>query len=124
LLPIAEPQGVGLINAAAVALGLLTPGTWTIEIEHPATQPMRDASIRMRALCAERGVDIGFVANQYAIQESGCVTTLVGTRKAEHLRAAVEAATAPLDTGLVGELIALRPPVGERQWISGLPENN
>ncbi len=124
LLPLADERVIGLINAAAVALGLLTPGEWTIEIEHPATPPMREAAARMRALCADRGVDIGFVANQYAIQASGCPTTLVGTRKAAHLRAAVEAVAAPLDLVLVNALLDLRPPVGSRQWISGLPQNN
>jgi L-galactose dehydrogenase len=124
LLPTAEQRGVGLINAAAVALGLLTPGLSTIGIEHPATLPMREAATRMGDLCAQRGVDIGFIANQYAIQQSGCVTTLVGTTKISHLRAAVEAASAPIDLALVAELVALRPEPGQRQWVSGLPENN
>jgi aryl-alcohol dehydrogenase-like predicted oxidoreductase len=124
LKPIADARGVGLINAAAVALGLLTPGNWTIEIEHPATNQMREASARMRDLCADRGVDISFVANQYATQQSGCVTTLVGTRKVGHLKAAIDAATTPIDATLVDDLLALRPPAGQRQWISGLPENN
>jgi L-galactose dehydrogenase len=124
LRPIADQRGVGLINAAAVALGLLTPGPWTIGIDHPATTPMREAAARMRDLCAERGVDIGFIANQYAIQESGCVTTLVGTTKISHLRAAVEAASAPIDGALAAELITLRPEPGQRHWVSGLPENN
>jgi L-galactose dehydrogenase len=124
LLPIAKLRGVGLINAAAVALGLLTPGPTTIGIEHPATLPMREAVGRMRDLCAERSVDIGRVANQYAIQRSGCVTTLVGTTTSSHLRAAVEAVSAPIDRGLVAELSVLRPEPGQRQWVSGLPEYN
>jgi len=124
LLPLAWERGIGLINAAAVALGLLTPGPLTIELEHPASGPIRTAAQRMRELCAERGVAIDFVANQYAIQRSGCVTTLLGTRKSSHLRTALAAATTPMDEALVAALIALRPPADQRQWISGLPENN
>lgn len=124
LAPIAAEQGVGLINAAAVALGLLTPGGSNFGNQHPSTPAIRAAAQRMAALCAERGVDIAFVANQYAIQRSGCATTLIGTGKAHHLRSAVAAVTAELDDQLVDELIALRPPVDERTWTSGLAENN
>jgi L-galactose dehydrogenase len=124
LAPLAQDRNVGLINAAAVALGLLTPGGSNIGIDHPATAAISDAAARMVSLCAERGVDIAFVANQYAIQRSGCATTLIGTGKTHHLRSAVAAVDAPLDDDLVGDLIALRPPIGARTWTSGLAENN
>ena len=123
ILPVAKQRGVGLINAAAVALGLLTPGESTIEIEHPATEPIRAAAAQMSALCAERGVDIAFVANQYSIQRSGCATTLIGTRRSHHLRSAVDAVDAVIDDELVADLLALRPPVDQRTWPIGRPEN-
>jgi L-galactose dehydrogenase len=122
--PVAREQAVGLINAAAVALGLLTPGGSAIEIDHPATPLIRAAAARMVALCADRGVDIAFVANQYSIQRSGCATTLIGTGKPHHLRAAVDAVEAPLDEELIAELLELRPAVPDRTWTSGLVENN
>jgi aryl-alcohol dehydrogenase-like predicted oxidoreductase len=122
--PVAAAQGVGLINAAAVALGLLTPAGSSMELNHPATPVIRDAASRMVSLCAERGVDIAFVANQYSIQRSGCATTLIGTRKSNHLRSAVDALEEPLDEQLLAELLAMRPPVAERTWISGLPQNS
>jgi L-galactose dehydrogenase len=78
----------------------------------------------MVELCAGRGVDVAFVANQYAIQRSGCATTLIGTGRSRHLHSAVTAAETPIDDALVAELTALRPPMGERTWSSGLPENN
>jgi aryl-alcohol dehydrogenase-like predicted oxidoreductase len=121
--PVADARGIGLINAAAVALGLLTPGGTNMENSHPATAPIRAAAARMVALCAERQVDISFVANQYSIQRSGCATTLIGTGKSRHLRSAVAAVETPLDDELIAELLALRPPAAERTWPSGLPEN-
>ena len=124
VLPVAEQRGVGVINAAAVALGLLTPGGSTIEIDHPATEPIRAAADRMSHICAARGVDIAFVANQYSIQRSGCATTLIGTGKSRNLRSAVDAVDALIDDELVADLLALRPPVELRTWSSGLPENN
>jgi L-galactose dehydrogenase len=123
--PVAEARGVGLINAAAVALGLLTPKGPTMQSgDHPAGPAIREAAARMVALCAERGVDVAFVANQYAIQRSGCATTLIGTGRSSHLRSAVEAVEAELDDELVADLIALRPPAAEQSWRSGLPEND
>lgn len=76
----------------------------------------------MAALCAARGADIAFVANQYSFQRSGCVTTVVGTSKVDHLRSAVSAAESPLDEQLLEDLLALRPPVAARTWTSGRPE--
>ena len=75
--------------------------------------------------CAQSdGVDIAFVANQYSLQRSRCATTLIGTGKSRHLRSAVDALEEPLDEQLLAELLAMRPPVGERTWPSGLPENS
>jgi len=124
LLPIAQEQGVGLINAAAVALGLLTPGGSKIEIDPPWPQHVAEAASRMVALAEERGIDISFLANQYAFQRSGAATTVVGVGKSRHLQSAVRAAESPIDDGLVEEFLALRPPAGQRQWRIGLPENN
>ncbi|RAX16348.1 hypothetical protein DC347_11085 [Pseudarthrobacter sp. AG30] len=124
LSPIAAERGVGLINAAAVALGLLTPRGSSIAIEHPASSTIREAAAKMVAHAASRGADIAFIANQYATQRSGCVTTLIGTGKISHLRSAVEATDAEINDELLQELLAFRPAIEDRVWTSGLPENN
>lgn len=122
--PVAAEPGVGLINAAAVSLGLLTPGGSSMGTDHPATASIRAAANRMAARCAELGADLAFVANQFSIQRSGCVTTLIGTAKPPHLASAVRAVEAELDEELVADLLTLRPPVEQRSWVSGLAENN
>lgn len=122
--PVAAARGVGLINAAAVSLGLLTPAGSSMGDGHPADPVIKDAAAAMVALCADRGVDVAFVANQYAIQRSGCATTLIGTGKSRHLRSAVDAVEAELDDELVADLLALRPAPADQTWSSGLPENN
>ena len=124
VVPLAAERGVGVISAAAVALGLLTPGGSNIQIDHPATPVIAESADRMRALAAERGVDISFAANQFAVQRSGAATTVVGTSKIRHLESAIRAAEEPIDAELAEAFLALRPPLGERRWISGLPENN
>jgi L-galactose dehydrogenase len=124
LQPLADDRGVGLINAASLALGILSSGGSNVTFEHPASDVIRQSAAKMVALSKRRGVDLAFIANQYSIQRSGCVTTLVGIGKSRHLASAVEAASAPIDEDIVAELIALRPADHELKWISGLPENN
>jgi L-galactose dehydrogenase len=121
---LAEARGVGLMNAAALTLGILSSKGATPPFEHPATAVIRQSAAKMVALCQQRGVDLAFVANQYAIQRSGCATTVVGVGKRRHLASAIDAVSTPLDEELLAELLALRSPEGERQWISGLPANN
>lgn len=124
LQPLADTRGVGLINAAALTLGLLSPRGSNVSFEHPASPAVQEAAAKMVAFCQQRGVDPAFIANQYAIQRSGCATTVVGVGKSRHLASAIAAVSTPIDDALVAELLALRPADGERQWISGLPANN
>lgn len=124
LAPIADQNGVGLMNAAAVSLGLLTPHGPSIANGHPATPAIREAANAMTELARQKGIDIASLANQYAIQCTRAATTVVGAGKSRHLQAAIEAATAPVDTTLLEEFLALRPAPHQRQWTSGRSENN
>lgn len=125
LAPIAADRGVGLINAAAVSLGLLTPQGPTItDGGHPATPAIREAAAHMVEWAGFRGLDIAFIANQYAIQRGGCATTVIGTRKLKHVDAAIAAATTPINEQILSDLLWFRPKPDEQQWPSGLAENN
>ncbi|WP_327547883.1 aldo/keto reductase [Amycolatopsis sp.] len=122
LAPLCGQRGVGLINAAAVALGLLTPAGSRITV--PAGQRIVDAARRAAEVCARRGADIAFLANQFSIQRSGAATTVVGTTKARHLDAAVAAESAPIDEDLLAAVLAVTADVRDLSWSSGLPDNN
>ncbi len=125
LVPVAEERGVGIMNAAAVSLGLLVPGASKITgINHPADAEILAAAERIKAICAEAGVDVAFLANQFSIQRSGCPTTVIGTVKPHHLDSAVEAATTPIDEELLARVLEAAAPVARHCWISGRPENN
>lgn len=122
LLPACQERGVGVINAAAVALGLLTPAGSRINV--PAGEPIRAAAERAARACAERGVDIAFLANQFSIQRSGAPTTVVGTTKLKHLESAVAAEAHPIDEDLLAAVLAETADVHTLSWTSGLDENN
>jgi L-galactose dehydrogenase len=122
LLPLARERGVGLINAAAVALGLLTRAGTKIKL--PVTDDVLGAARRIVHECERLHTDVSFLANQYAIQRSGCPTTLVGTANPHHLDSAVAAATMPIDDELLRQVLEAPGPATERHWVSGLPENN
>lgn len=124
LAPLARDRGVGLMNAAAVSLGLLSQRGSHFDHEHPAPPAVRDAAAAMVALANELGVDLAFLANQYALQCVDAPTTVVGVGKEAHLRSAVEAVETPVDQELVDRFVALRPPPESRRWTVGLPENN
>jgi L-galactose dehydrogenase len=87
--------------------------------DHPATPAIREAAAAQVALCEREGVDVAHLANQYSIQRSGAVTTVIGTRKPSNVRAAVEAASTPIDEELLSTVLALRPPADQRTWPAG-----
>lgn len=124
LLPVARERGIGLINAAAVALGLLTPAKTALDPGHHAPVVVQEAAVRMVDLAATLGIDIAFLANQYSIQRSGAPTTVVGVSTLRHLESAVRAAESPLDDAVLERFLSLRPPLGQRQWQVGAPDNN
>ena len=69
-------------------------------------------------------MDVAFLANQFAIQRSGCPTTVIGTVNPKNLDSAIEAATAPIDEDLLARVLAAAEPVRRHCWISGRPKNN
>jgi L-galactose dehydrogenase len=105
-----------------VSLGLLTRSGAKIKL--PVTDEVLAAARRIVQECARLGVDVSFLANQYAIQRSGCATTLIGTVKPHHLESAVSAATTPIDDQLLRQVLEAAGPAIDRHWISGRPENN
>jgi L-galactose dehydrogenase len=121
LIPMARERGIGVMNAAALAVGLLTPGGSRVQFDHPASLEVQRAAERMRKLAVERGVDFSFVANQFAIQRTGAATTVIGAGRWAHVDSAIRAAETPIDPELLSEFLALRP--ASTAWDLGLAEN-
>jgi aryl-alcohol dehydrogenase-like predicted oxidoreductase len=124
VLPVAKERGVGVINAAAVALGLLTEAGPPPHIAEVVGEQICATARRAVEVCQRRGADVSFLANQYSIQRSGCATTFIGTAKQRHLDSAVTAAEEPIDEDLLADVLAAIGSDRGRHWTSGLPQNN
>ena len=123
LAPTARSMGVGLMNAAAVSLGLLTPRVTQMASHNIASEISLAAAKSMEAEARAAGADIAHLANQYALQCVDADTTVIGTVNLNHLDSAVRAAAEPMDQQLLADVIAHRLPVAEQQWAVGLAEN-
>jgi aryl-alcohol dehydrogenase-like predicted oxidoreductase len=124
IVPLAQEIGVGVINAAAVALGLLTEAGPPPHIAEVVGEEILAAARRAVEVCRDRGANVSFLANQYSIQRSDCATTLIGTAKQRHLDSAVAAVDQPIDEDLLAEVLGAIGPDRGRHWMSGLAQNN
>jgi L-galactose dehydrogenase len=121
LLPTLEQKGVGILNAAPLAMGLL------IERElpswHPAPETLRAACAQAAAHCRSRGVDIARLALRFSLANPRIATTLVGMAGVAEVRQNVAWSEDTPDPALLSEVQALLAPVHNLTWPSGRPEN-
>ena len=117
----AQERGIGLINAAGLAMGILTeqgPAPW-----HPAPQQVRDAGKQAAEYCRQHGENISQVALRFCLTHPFVSSTLVGMAD----RHQVEAGLKLLSTSTNGELLrqveAILAPVFNYVWPSGRAEN-
>lgn len=87
-------QGVGVINASAISMGLLSnrgPPAW-----HPAQQNIKDACQNAASFCQERGVDISRLALKFTVSQPGVATTLVSTASLANMQKNLASMATPL----------------------------
>lgn len=122
LTPFAQQQGIGLINASPLHMGLLTaagPPPW-----HPAPSEVKEAGRKVVEWCEQHGVHASDIALQFCLQHPYVSTTLSGMPTVQQVRQNVAAATAPANTSMTAEIRRLVSPVANRSWSTGLPENH
>lgn len=122
LLPFLEERGVGILNAAPLAMGLLTerePPAW-----HPASPELKSACARAAAYCRERGADIAQLALQFAVSNSRIAATVVGTPSPGDIRKNVAWAASAPDPALLAGVLDILSGVTQRTWATGLAENS
>lgn len=122
LRPLLEAQGVGLINASPLSMGLLSargPMPW-----HPAGAEVKRVCREAAALCEARGANLAKLALQFALQPQWIPTTLVGTANPDNLTSNVRWMEEPIDRALLSDVLAVLEPIQGATWLSGRPENN
>lgn len=120
--PLVRERGIGLVNASALHMGVLTqagPPAW-----HPAPEEVLVAARACAEFCSARGVDIADLALGFALTGDLVASTLVGMRTEAEVLANLRTLNTPPDSALVAEVRRLLAPVLDRDWLSGLPDNN
>lgn len=115
-------SGAGVVNAAPLAMGLLTQGgppAW-----HPAPGSVRAACRRAAEYCATRGKDLADVALSYALAREEVDVTVIGLASVYEVRRVVDAAERRVDETLLRGVREILAPVHNVGWPSGRPENN
>ncbi len=122
LRPFAQANGLTLINASPLHMGLLTQGgapDW-----HPAGTEAKAACARAAAYCSERGVAIEELALRFCLDYPHVASTLVGMGTAEVVRANLKVLGSESHTQLAHEVMEmLQAGAAEVLWPSGLKEN-
>jgi L-galactose dehydrogenase len=117
LVPVAERNGTGLINASALMMGLFSskgPPPW-----HPAPETLKTACAAARELCRLRGVRPEVLALQFVLREPRIASTLVGMSSVDEVDTNLRAVEEPIDERLLAEVMAILDPVRETEWPSG-----
>ncbi len=122
LAPFARANGIGLINASGLHMGMLTEGgapEW-----HPAPATVKNAAKRAVEFCRRRGKDISPIAIRFCLDHPFVSSTLVGMSTRKEVESNLELLRLQTDRELVGEIRAVIRPELNCVWPSGKPENN
>ena len=121
LLPFAEKHGIGVINASALHMGVLTQRgapSW-----HPAPAAVHAAGKEIVEFCASHGADASELALKFCFEHPGVASTLVGMSTRAHVDASLAALSQEFDPALLEGVRKIAAPVYNRTWPSGREEN-
>jgi L-galactose dehydrogenase len=121
LVPLVKTQGLGLINASPLHMGILSangPQPW-----HPASREVKKVGKKIADLCLERGVSVVEVALGFVFKHPDIATTLCGMKSPEEVLENIRITEQVVDSQLLAEIDALVAPVKNQTWHEGLPEN-
>lgn len=112
-------EKVGLINASALSMGLLTSKggpDW-----HPADAETKLIAKQAAEVCKERGTDLGTVAMQFALKADAedVASTLVGIESVGTLRKNIGLIDDEVDEEIIREVSEMFTTVKNRRWKSG-----
>ena len=119
LLPYLQSKRTGVINAAALGMGLLQNRA-PLAAWHPAPRLLREKCAAAAALCAAQGADIADLALSFSLSHPQIATTLVGMGTADEVRRNLAAAETVPDPLLLAQVREILQPVRDVSWPSGV----
>ncbi|NBD28046.1 aldo/keto reductase [Paenibacillus glycinis] len=122
LLPLLEANGIGLVNASPLSMGLL--GTRGAPDWHPASRLVKETCMKAAEYCAAQGTDIAKLAVQFSTRNARIPTTLVSTANPLNIRKNAMWTDEPVDEELLLRVLEMLKPIHNETWISGRPEYN
>ena len=109
-----KSNGVGIINASPLGMGLLSERK--TPIWHPASEEIKTACRNAANHCKSKGYRIEQLAIKYAVDHPDIATTLVSTTNRNNIRKNVEWALAPQNEELLAEVLDILAPVHRETW--------
>jgi len=92
LMPLLKEKKIGLVNASAVSMGLLTnrgPPNW-----HPAGPQAKSICKKAAEYCDSQGIDISKLAMHFCFKTNRQIpTTLLGTASIVNLQKSIDSST-------------------------------
>lgn len=117
LVPFAREHSIGLINASALHMGILTEQgapPW-----HPAPDAVREAGQLVVKICRDHGVNAPEVALRYCLDHPFVTSTLVGASIVSEVEAMLDSLRIASDPLLLQEIEKAVAPVFNYVWPSG-----
>ena len=114
LLPISEKDGVGLVAASPLGMGLLTRqgvADW-----HPASEADKEVVRKAVKLCEKNGTYLEKLAVQFGISNPNIPTNLVSSSKEERIIENIKVIEEPLDEELVKKVQTILQPIKDKDY--------
>jgi D-threo-aldose 1-dehydrogenase len=109
MLDLAQSRGIGVLNAAPYASGVLAKGSSNYRryVYQEATEAMLDPVRRIEEVCARHGVPPGAAALQFSMRDPRIASTICGVTKAERVQQTLDWARFPIPDAAWQELMKL-----------------
>ena len=108
-----EHEGVGVVNASPLSMGLLSQRG--VPVWHPAPKPLVKACQKAAEHCREKGYPIEKLAVQYSVSNPRIASTLFSSANPDNVRRNIEWANEEPDWELVMEVKEI---IGDQQRVT------
>ena len=122
LTPTAEAEQIGLINAAALHLRILTKEGPTAK--HPASAEVKAVGLKVVERLEAAGLDPAAAAVAYSLTHQYAASMLVGMSTTGEVRGNLKALDLEINPAVLADIDAFIQPVKNTLWRSGRPEND